>query len=275
MPLNMRATLIFNDAKAGWSETWYKANVPSLTDGLKDAQKLAKARGALVGLQASIEAVRVSDEAENRDSLLDFNPDHVSKEAESKSSDTPWNCFLARVSAGSRYRRSVYLRGIPDDWIQRSLVEDTQFTMVEAFVKAWTAFGKHLVDNNWCIRALSREADTPEVKITDIRRAAGDVNIWTEVVAPGLNVTAGDHITVRGAKGTLLKGAYPVFSSNANVVTIKRPMDEKDNYVGGGMARKRVYALFPVTDYELIRPAKRDTGRAFFVPRGRRSARRK
>lgn len=269
-----KTTFIFNEGRQGWSETWYIE--PAGTGaGIIEARDLAITlsglRKTMLGEGAQLEALRVSDVAIRGDSLIHSfnlttpaNPDLAA--------DLPSNGMLARVEAGALYRRQMWLRGMRDDWIIRNIVTG-QPIVPPALNNAFTAFNDELVARQWRLRCIDKEAPNfHESPVTAI--AAAGVNTALSVTGFAALVP-GDEVRVRhfiGPDAALLNRVWKVLAADAASITIPLAFATLTNPATDllGIVASRVIVYKPVTTSGILRLAGRKTGRAFFVPRGRR-----
>lgn len=273
--MDIQTTLFFNQNRWGWTETYYAVK-SGLGDALVAANTLARARRKLMGRGSSIEAIRVSDVTVSGDSLVLFAADAGGWGSSSElQCDTPWNAWLARLSTGAMPRRSLYLRGIPDDWT--TIEENGKAANVNAeFKKAWQGLVNVLFSEPYYLRALDKRVLTsPVYKIEDI--TVNDAK-YVVLKVTGNALAVQDRVTVANVKGDpvpRINGEQIVKEvAGANVtLMVKDTSGIAYNYFGKGTIRKRLYTLSPITDAALERPVKKSTGRAFFGTRGRRSAR--
>lgn len=271
---NFQMTFIFNAQRQGWSELFYVAK-DSHGEAVATATAVGAKRKALLGSGTTLEAIRVSDVDLFNDSLVDFflglTPDPSTALLVR---DNPSNAWLVRAQAGTQYRRSVWLRGLPDAWI--SFTPATFLPVIDPLLQAnFNAWATKVVAEGLRMRALDKSGSTPEKGITEL---ALDVPTGTIIVtAPNHGYVALDRVRIRKATGTNAKqvnSLWTVFATTLNTFTI-HPATGKIflgpiMYAGGGVVRKQTFIYPQLTALGLIRPAKKDTGRAFFVPRGRR-----
>lgn len=274
MAINAKVTYIFNFGRNGWSETWYQATSDNLDQVMILARQVATKRAALLAKGASLEAIRVSDEQVSGDSILETTPNKLATtEASTKDPDTAWNCWLGRATSGSLYRRSVWFRGAPDEWI---IWDPTtlKFAPVPTFAKAVADFEAILVKNVFAIKALGKElAFSPITKISKIEEGVGGKYKITATAHGFVNT---DSVRVYGVKGDNISdvnGVWEVFNATADTFEIPLNVSVGFLYKGGGKVRVRKYKYPQIDFLEYVRAAKRDTGRAFFVTRGRSAVR--
>lgn len=268
-----RATMIFNWGRYGWTETWY-LTAGDITLAQRRMSAPATTRSHLLGAGALLEAVRISDTAIGGDSLL-VGSDGTWK-SDDAAADAPWNAILARVEATDKHRRQMWLRGVPDSWIGLDPVTKKN-TMPAKARQAFQAF-----------LAAVMEAPSPlQLQVYNKQGQGGTgVAITAQVldVASGYttfsvaNSTAevGEKALMKRWKGPdkkTLNKTYHVVKKDATTVTLSLPFvlipTPGANF--GGLLFPRNPTYTNVTDGIILRVNKRNTGRAFFVSRGRRS----
>lgn len=271
---NIQVTYIFNAGRQGWSETWYVQR-----DSLSEAQlpvfDVGTARKGLLGKGATLEASRISDVDVFSDSLVDTTIGNTpASSTASLVRDNPSNAWLARVNSGTLYRRAMWLRGLPDAWV--AFNSTTLLPILDPLLLSnFGLFATKVVQAGFRMRVLDKSGATPEKGITALALDIPTNRIT--VTVPGHGYNALDKVRIRKCSGTNAKqvnGLYTVFAPTTNTFDIFPPTGKvflgPITYAGGGVVRKQNITYPLISSLELIRPAKRDTGRAFFVPRGRR-----
>lgn len=269
-------TMIFGAGKQGWSETFYR-NADTAEDALAVLDLLSKVRRLAVGKTALLEAFKVSNVAVRNDSLLEEKA--WSMEAGNTVDtrrDVPGVSMLLRLEATALHRRMFHLRGVPDSWIRYN--EDGSEFVHPSFTEFKTLFEAELA-TGWRMKVISKDpGDLAAVNVTGLE-VVGVTKNFTFTVN-GVAPQVGDKVRVGGLEGTNVKqfqGTYRVNARpSATTFTVAVP-----NYDGSvfsldaaGTVSKVVVKYLGITDLDFIRFGTRRTGRAFFVPAGRRSARR-
>jgi hypothetical protein len=266
---------IFNGGRQGWSETWYKFGD---------------------GLTYDTVFIRVSSMSVVGDSLPRSKPPtFVDPQTSANPRGIVEKAWLFRATAGSGgglYRRQVWLRGMPDAWSDwdaqtgRAKVPDLLNDKIKAFRDA-------LILKNFSLRVLDKTVAPKTIKNVTIQNGA---YVITTDLAHGLGTSYTDvdgvprrtRIRISGANfagndlevanGKHINGVTELSAvTNDTLTAVKAPLDEATpiQYVGGGRLVSQVYVYVPVVDLVRIKLAKKDTGRAFFVPRGRSPKRRR
>lgn len=273
--MDAKVTYIFNMERNGWSETWYVKEVSGLTDAMTAAKNVAPFRMLLMAPGANIEAIRVSDDSDRGDSLLE--PWHKTTKggaASGDNSDAPWNAWLVSVRSGAHYRRSMFLRGMPDAWC---FFDSTtgQYVVEDNMLSGLAKFQAAANENKFAIKAISRNGVTnPTKAITGM--VLNGVRWEMTSVAHGLTEIQKVNVwDVQGDPAKQANGIRTVAPKDENVLTIiDQEHDQNPLYLGYGKLRKRGQSYFIVDKFLPMRPSKRDTGRRFFVSRGRQPAKR-
>jgi len=263
-----KVTFLFNQNRLGWSETYY-INLSSLPAVLTATIALEKARSPMLGTGSVLEAARISDVDKPRQCSL-YPADELPLNEEF--TDTAWNGILVELCAGNNeYHRSLILRGVPDVWI----VYNPTTGQMAVTNTATKAFGNFLVQlkKGWQMRVVSK--DDADVNKRDVTQINSALNGMVDVTIPGTTAKAGEKIRFTDFAGPdkkKLNKTFEVLKVVGDVVEIRLVAasltDITEN--GGGKAWHHKIVYRPITDGATFRPAKKSTGRAFFVPRGRR-----
>lgn len=268
-----KLTLIFNAERRGWTESFYM-DYSSYATADVAAQALLEKRIPLLGIGAKVEAYRLSDIAVAGDALLYTPPvNNVINNQTQLVRDVPEVAALARIQATDNYRRQLWLRGIPDDWASWNQTVGV-WNVDPDFKAKFDAFAAILTNRQFKVYAISKApADVRSIKITNLTT----VVTATEISAPGHTFVVGDKVRVKGCKGvnaSLVNGVWDVFAVTLDTFTVRNniPPGTAYFYSGGGVAMRQFKKMFQIDRCTFERIAKRDTGRAFFVPRGRRKA---
>lgn len=276
--MNAKVTFIFNEERNGWSETWYLKEYNNLREASVEAYQLAQFRAGLLAPGANLEAIRTSDDAVRGDSYLQTFYRTLKGGATSgdETADTAWNAWLISCRSDDLYRRSMWLRGLSDDWIVYNR-DSNSFEINPQMRKQLDRFLGEAVRVKASIKALARDdATTPTKAITGMGALVGNT---LSITVPAHGVPAIEKVTIFGCQGLpgieKVNGVQSVRPTDANTLEIlSQTFDAIPVYFGGGKLRRRIQAYYPITSMTPMRPGKRDTGRRFFVTRGRRSARR-
>lgn len=286
-----QVTFIFNGERQGWAETWYWTGSSSDT-AMAAALAVGQARLKLLGNTLQLEAIRVSDVAILGDSFVDesLNNQNTGTGA-SGARDVVAVSVLGRATAQNLYRRQVWIRGMPDAFVfYDPKTGKSQLNESAAFISAWNTWASQLIAKAYQLRVIDK--DSPQKPITGVLVAP--VTGQTAIRCPGHGYAPGKMIRIRGAKfangpgetldengKSLVNGVWQVreIVNNPPPAAQLNPVDWfeipsffddiQPAYVSGGKAQERVVAYKTIDFMKYSRYAKRDTGRAFFVPRGR------
>jgi len=270
-----KITFLFNQRRHGWSETWYRES-STLKDNRIPASQLAAARSNLLGLGSILEAIRMTSLDKPYKHILQ--PFKAAPSSWGNNSDQAPAAILARLHDSELvYDRLITLRGCPDEEISYddagnplpvSNPFDSAFqffvTQLKTLGFRWKARDKTGVGGTiWNVAGLSLDVD---------RRLIFNIPAF----APAANslFTVSDFI---GAQATTPNGKHQVKSAVGGSIVTNTIMPVGWDPVNWTMGTARAIAVNnPVPDTGVIlRPGKRDTGRAFFVSRGRRKASKK
>lgn len=269
-----RATFIFNQNRYGWTESWHRED-SNPDNMLEQAKKLATKRRMLASSEVKLEYIRISDVAVVGDSLVHAYDQWGSGPL--PDADTPWNAIYCRVESGSKYRRQMYLRGVPDDWIKLTAGNPNANPIDSALDTAFKAFRSQLLAGGWQLKTVSKEpGDAVEKNIGAITQ---DTEGRIAFQITGLSSATGDEFRVKSYQGPdkkVLNGVYKVVSNNGTIVVVPKKYNLLTDPVSnsGGKAVPRVVRYQLITEAKIMRCAKKSTGRAFFVEAGRRKVRR-
>lgn len=279
--LALKFTMLFNFAQTGFSESWYYNGSPpggSLPLLSGDFKALADARTLMSAKYVDIVGCRLSDTENPRMTMTQF---LFSKFQGSAAPDVASNAWMALVrGVALRGRRQLWLRGIPDDQIE------------------WDAGAQRWLPQGSIASALTNyqnvlKAGPWRMRVVQSAKAAGAANKAINAIAP---TAAGGGVELTGPAGVdpdtaqivsgfkkplgFLNGTYLPRTgftlSGGKVVLLNRALSafQALGYVGGGAIRPQSFEYIAIDKVELEFPRERKTGRPFFGPRGRRSAKR-
>ncbi len=266
-------TTIFRQGGAGWSESWY-LSASNHDQALEKLQSIGPTRAKLLGGGAAVEYQRISDVAIKGDSKITVINEYALSSGVT-AADEPWDAVYVRVEAGPLYRRQMWLRGIPDEWAGSA-----------------GGFPGTNPNNNFLSNAMDKfaaklKAVPMQLKCIDKEGAGGTKTPITGLAADGSGRTVvsvavsqgavGDEFRISGYDGpdkAKLNGVHKIAAIGAGTVTIPLMFASltapAEN--AGGKAQPRIIVYKDVTNLIIMRMAKKSTGRAFFLPVGRRRA---
>lgn len=265
-------TFIFRAGANGWSELWYQDRT-DIRDCVQAATNAAGARQKLLGAQATLEAVRIS--SIDRPFRSYIFPVALDWNSQLGVADTAWNTIYARIDdTGKVYHRILQLRGVPDSWIIRKATDgsfDVDSSEVNGPLKNYI---QSLKTNllRFAARDQSGAAGT-ETPVTAFSREAGTDRLKATVALGG--VAVGSFVTfseVTGPDSSFAKGRHKVVANDGAVLTLATVLPAAVNPLlwAGGKVRPYVRGYFFPDIATPLRVSHRDTGRRFFVTRGRR-----
>lgn len=265
-----KTTWIFNQSRYGWTESWY-FDQPNPEYALEIAKKLAIKRTDLLANNVLLEYIRISDIDVLSDSLV-FGIQKWGTRDQPRG-DTPWNAIYCRVEAGSAYRRQMWLRGIPDDWIQLEASNPADNPIDPTLQAAFNAFRSALTNNAFKLKVISKDiGDVTERPVTALGQNGSGQIVFSAV---GLTSQPGDEFRSKkwsGPDKKQLNGVFKVVTNTGAAVTIAKKYTDltAPDEDSGGKLVARIVKYKDITDAKIMRVAKRNTGRAFFVQAGRR-----
>lgn len=268
-----KATFVFNQGRLGWSESWYLEQSNS-DFALAQAGSLAALRQKLLASGVNLEYIRVSDVAIAGDANVKLIDEWGTTQIDG--ADTPWNAIYVRIQAGDQYRRQMWLRGVPDAWIAPTLGNPASNVWPGALTSALDKFVAKLKNVPFKLKVISK--DTGDIVEKDITSITEDGSHRIVFGIAGLTGAVNDTFRVKKFSGpdkAQLNGVYTIVSNSGTAVVVPKKYADLESPPedSGGKAVARVIKYKDITDGTLIRLAKRNTGRAFFAPAGRRRAR--
>jgi len=267
-----KVTFLFNQSRHGWSETWYR-EASLLRDVRVPAAQVAASRSRLLGVGSLIEAYRITSVDKPYRKLLtkftapeSFNVDPT---------DQAPAAILARLHDSELiYDRLVTLRGCPD--VEITIDEAGNPTVVDAlYEQRWQDFVTTLKQQGFRWKARGKTgAGGTLINVTDIViNGAGRL----AMAIPGLSTDVNGYFELTGFTGpaaAVVNGRHQVRAKDGNQVETNTTPPVGTTLIGLELGKARAITVeYPTPETGVIlRPGKRDTGRAFFVSRGRRKA---
>lgn len=268
---NFICSTIFGQGGAGWTESWY-CTASNHDQALEKLQSLGPTRAKLLGGGASIAYQRVSDVTVKGDSKIVVIKEFAMSTGIT-AADEPWDAVYVRVEAGALYRRQMWLRGIPDEWAGSAGSFPGTNPNNSFLSGAMDKFKAKLLAVPMQLRVIEKEgAGAVHTPITNLAADGSGRTVVSVAVDQG---NVGDEFRISDYQGpdkAKLNGIHKIAAEAAGTVTI--PLKFADLSApaenAGGKATPRIVAYKDVTDLIIMRMAKKSTGRAFFLPRGRR-----
>jgi len=264
----VRVNLIFKIGEGGWMETYYDiaANNPkaAITNANQPAG-LAPMRAQLLAEDASLYAIRASDDLVLRDSEVLF----FTQPQNGKLSETApeFVSLTLRLAAGAFNRRALYMRGIP----QRIISADgTTYFPNADFHGRLQAFLAMLVGPNSTYGMKVLSVAPPRSAVVDAIRLPGSDFGWQFETLNPIDVNPGDMIRIRGGKkGNDLKG-YARVTQGGNPFKLEYTRWRAGPLTANTSAQRIQYTLATFTSGQVTDINHRDTGRFLFQHAGRR-----
>lgn len=269
MPL-YKLTFVFHMERNGWTETWFKTATDH-SSALQSALNYRTARAKGLSPPAQIEYVRVSQEGVRGDALVQSTERTIvfpDKDLVSEFGDAPWNGWLTRWQSGVSVRRSLVLRGCPDDWIRFTGL--ARAAPEPSLLKYFDGLKQSLIQNSFALRTF--DPDEPNRAVLSVILDAGATKFTVTFTAPHGFTVPGEVRGLGFPRSTGLNGVRPFVLDTATSikVTPSKPAVAFD-YHGGATFALVKYLGALVTDGQLLRFIHRKTGRRFFVTAGRRA----
>jgi len=179
MPIN-KVTAYFEAPGSGWSENWYMDVATPIIGVNTMVDRYGQLRMALVAASdqfpVTMTAVRSQVLENPLDSRLESTAQVGTYQAgEAVSADMPWTGMLARATSTTGAKRSVFLRGIPDDVAEGSWRTSTNRNK---WIKAYFDFAL-FCQNTFKIQSLDEGAN-PLMVIDSIAAGAGTLLVTTQ-----------------------------------------------------------------------------------------------
>lgn len=274
MALNVaKVTLCFQQGIYGWTESYFLNN-PSdtLTAELTKANALANKRLPMSGADTSVRFIKVSNEQQNRDVLID---NTVYGGATGKPSDAPDTAILTRrLSTDPASYSPLYLRGVWDELIKNGGQIDPSNADWNAAYSGWRGL---LNDTTAGWGFIARDLSAVQISLIGnvVQNANGTVRVTTEDPIFGGGSSVGERF-----KGFVsgVTGAASVNGSNVYIVRGANFADTEKRipifpYVSGGKFTFNTLKFFKISGTQLLRVIERKVGRPSYASRGRRPAR--
>lgn len=270
-----QVTFYFEMGKQGWTESWYLDTGASAAR--TEVLNYARTRLAMCSSRTTLEAVRISDVDVAGDSDFLTNRDLPIRIGQAPGvRDVTQVALVVRFETEARKRRIMHLRGLPDAWMVFNV--NGVFAPPDDLVDRWQDFARVIgrTDTPWKIRVKPLEDDAPFKRISGVSiEDAGP--FLPKITVAGVNAPQRGWLEIKGFKSSDLEelnGIHLVVDKGGldseHYVRSKTPINPGTGpLILGGLARHLVYAYAPVHAATMLRPGKRDTGRAFFVQAGR------
>lgn len=257
------STMYFKIGSAGWSESWYLERSTS-TEALASLEELAKRRGDMMGTNATINFLRVSNPLIRGDS--DIKAVNIStRTIIHTEADMSWTGCLARIEAGALARRMAIFRGIPDLPITTPQTTPCSNQMAE-FRAAFDLFRDELLAQDALIRAADKTVAERVITGMEINPA----NKQITVTAPGHGYSTNQLINLLRVKSIpKLERQYRITVLNADNFTLQGTNRHNILWLNSGFCMAADHVYLPVTAAKDLGTRTRKPGRPFDSPVGR------
>lgn len=275
-----RCTFMFDMPKAGWAETFYLEKTTA-KDCIPPCKNYAAVRVGGLGKHAKIEAVRVSSVDPPKIAVLEVLNYASPHTGSTHIADTPWQGVQVKISdVNEKYQRTQLFRGVPDVWITRRPTEGDFDLVTTPEVLPWKqSVISSLRANGFLFRA--RDAEGTAGVLTTVlgfgTSAEGGFVTFNTALPPIVN----SYVTFNNAKDSagarVMLGRHKIKSVVGQLVTTytKVPTGGNPSDWSADTYRLKSTGYFGVYYGQLQRPSSRDTGRPFFLRRGRQPAAKK
>lgn len=258
-----RTTWFFKVNNYGWTENLHHSAVDLATVSAR-VNTLAPFRKAILAGNAQLAAVRISDDDLFRDSTVNVNPPIFGNGTYPGVSDPAFTSLLIRWDASPTTRKSLYLRGIPDE-----LVDTGVFTNDPTWQTRWNDYRNQVIALGFAIKRLSVTANPI---FTLFQVDAAGIATTNQLH----NFLAGDRVHVTGIKTTPpVPPAFTVLTPTSSFSFALGNWAPRGLQIpNNGKVRKYLFEVVPITAGVWLRVIKKSTGRPFDSPVGRRRRRR-
>lgn len=287
-----KTLFFYSIGNQGFSETWYINTGPVDTAHFNARTTLYTARQAMLGEGCYIQGVRTTDLSTKGSTLFTAYPAPVVVSGGNPVRDNATNALQVRLTAAGAYKRTMWLRGGPDDW-QYYDINAAEFVnqnipnLLSSFIAACNQVGVGL-------RAIGNTlAINPQITIIGLGTEAGTGRV-TISINENPPYAVGQYVSIVGVQGANLRSAPPwnqningtwqVMSTGIGVFSINAltaDFSSQPIFYGGGTVRSKYRVdnypgspgTFPaIISSVVLRFARRKTGRALFTPAGRSRA---
>lgn len=264
-----RITFFFTSNRGyGWTETLYTF-APTLDIAMTQAKALLPVRVNLMGRGSFLQFIRVSDDLVKRDSQVYPvpNSDRETKSRAGGDADIANTCCVVRIESGVLKRRTLFLRGIPDDIV----LDNGIFRPTPAFTANFTLWAAVLFAGGFAIRVRS-DVGAP-VDLTNVS-TVGPTGLVTITTAGAHGLVPNNVANIRGVLGATqvrgLQRVITVVDASNFQIRVNRVVKP---YLGGGNVVLNDYSLAAISNAVVVRCSHHNAGRPFDAPRGRRLVR--
>jgi len=242
----------------GWSENFW-CSAASLNAAIAAAQVVQPRLMSIHGEQTICTDLRVVELGVNRiGRLLSVN---ASGGEAAASSDYPTTCLYIQMTGAGGRKTGQWIKGIWDD----AVVGGGNFLNANNYRRFFNAFGTSVVDN-FGMRVLAPQA---QKDVLGLNPATGAITVNAHGYATGDNVRISGILPGPSNYGNRI---WKIIVTDANTFTVLgwNPPLNYAFQLGAAKARLQAYQIIGVETVSLMRISKRNVGRPFGAPRGRR-----
>ena len=273
MPL-FKSTLFFRQGNYGWTETLYVTK-NTITEAAASGMTLAGSRRGLSTDEVELFRVRTARADQPNvvqiDNITGSNRfGNFPSAPNTDYADDPFTCLLFNASTAEGRKRTLILRGIPE-----AIDVNAAYTPTTTWTSRMNSWINLLKQQQFQIRVSPpRSAETP---ISALAVDADDP-YYLRVTSGVERPPTGSYVSIRGVK--LPFGASAIHRVNLTTANgtymlgpSRRAYARDPEWDGAGYLKVLTFSGQNITSLTPSRITKRDTGRPFGLPRGRRSAR--
>lgn len=270
-----KVTFYFNQLARGFSESYY-FDLDDIDLAANRAEFFAARRALILARDVTFEAIKVQgDEAAALGSY--FSVRSLTYPNTGLAGDVTAAGALVQINGQRKYHRSLCLRGLPDDWIVRTL-PGSALRLTPAGRGAIDTFLENFDNSAHMLRIRRRQNDgNPGEVVNSIVAGTGNVSTLEVVTAnPIIGIENFEKVIFSGGRRTTraMNGIQTVLLNfGLGRYRIALPWGKLFGFSPLDMRnlkmRRIVPAYVPVSDAYFVDVRTRKSGRAFFVPRGR------
>lgn len=273
---------LFEYGKEGWSEEWW-TQAADYTSLEKVALAYAQMRYNMTAQGVSVIGARLVNTAAKRTGYAVVYPQFVSSSTSSGPTSQVSQAWLLRLrSADNLGKRNFYMRGENPPLIDTPIVGD-RFLPAPLVIQHGKTITKFCSDNGLVVRTAGHLDDVGAVKV-QITALLADTNGYLKVVGTGLAALLPTPpavqvpLIISGLTGLASKfnrtwGPAEIQAVPPDGLVFKAPVSsaalQSQNWLNAWV-RKTAYDGKLLTQGSIEFLSDKNTGRAFFVPRGRR-----
>lgn len=277
--MDIKATIFFKFGAYGWTESYVDVGAVNFQGTEAKTLQLITVRRRALASNVQLDHVRLSDILVERDSRQVEIPTNKGKGAINDFTEHPHTRVICRCDSGDKYRKVVYVGGVPDGSIQSDAgfmdVIDPARSKIEDFLA--------YLNNQWGFVVRDKEPKQTAApnaplygEIRTVLKDAGTGEVTIVTKQPHL-MTANSYVNITGVKGMRINGIHPMklgtpAVADEFILTDFGSLVNKEAegiFVGGGKWRAHAPKAVMIDKGRVERVGGRKTGSPFDRPHGR------